>query len=163
MKTITGIISALIITGALAEDWIIRTDDGAGVVAIGISKDSPKLLRRTGTHTSGCDRDNCLRAMVARATAATPFCYSYTTQVQTTTTSLGPWQTQCGSSPSRVSSACSCVVSPSPAPTCMAIGKRCTLENFVNCCTQACYFGGDINAGRCFDPNDPNIPPPPTD
>ncbi|KAK6542410.1 hypothetical protein TWF694_006365 [Orbilia ellipsospora] len=65
-------------------------------------------------HTSGCTRDNCLRAMIARKTAATPFCPGFMASTATATTSLGPWATQCKMNHSRISSACKCMFPPTP-------------------------------------------------
>ncbi|EPS45733.1 hypothetical protein H072_247 [Dactylellina haptotyla CBS 200.50] len=84
-----------------------------GVLALPGSR--PVLKERAvQPHTAGCRRDNCLRAVFARSTAASAFCATFTTAAVTATTSLGPWQTQCNGSPSRVSSACSCVVPRAP-------------------------------------------------
>jgi hypothetical protein len=66
--------------------------------------------------TTGCNADNCLRALrnPTRTAAATSFCYSYTQGHVTATTSLPPqFATECGSGPTqsaRLSSACSCYV-----------------------------------------------------
>ncbi|KAH8819838.1 putative DNA repair exonuclease SIA1 [Xylogone sp. PMI_703] len=63
----------------------------------------PQLERR------GCAHDNCLRALIRSSKAALPFCYTYTTAVQTATTSLPPYATACAAKPARISSACSCL------------------------------------------------------
>ncbi|KAF3288733.1 hypothetical protein TWF970_005790 [Orbilia oligospora] len=103
----TTILSALaILTPALSGITIERLPDGVGLKAISVPDDVSRIKKRMG----GCNRDNCLRAMTARISTASQFCPSFTTDTVTATTGLGPWQTQCGSNPTRVSSACSCLV-----------------------------------------------------
>ena len=58
-----------------------------------------------------CNRDNCLRALAATPTKASSFCASYT-KTPNTATAIPTYGAFCSSSPSRVSSACSCVVTP---------------------------------------------------
>ncbi|KFA60717.1 hypothetical protein S40285_10788 [Stachybotrys chlorohalonatus IBT 40285] len=76
--------------------------------------------------TTGCNADNCLRALrnPTRTAAATSFCQSYTQANVTATTSLPPqFATACGSGPtqsSRLSSACSCYV----VSLVLSIGER---------------------------------------
>ncbi|KAL8833993.1 MAG: hypothetical protein Q9170_003967 [Blastenia crenularia] len=59
-----------------------------------------------------CNRDNCLRALAATPTKASSFCAIYT---QSTNTALPTYASPCANSPSRLSSACSCVVTPPPS------------------------------------------------
>jgi hypothetical protein len=61
-----------------------------------------------------CSHDNCLRQFI-RNTAVTPFCATYTTTVNTATTGLPWYATKCNMLTSRISSACSCIVTPTPA------------------------------------------------
>jgi acid phosphatase len=61
---------------------------------------------------ANCNHDNCLRQFL-KSSAVTPFCATYTTAVNTATTSLPSYISQCSGLPSRISSACSCVVTPS--------------------------------------------------
>lgn len=68
-----------------------------------------------------CNRDNCLRALVATPTKASSFCATYTTTTNTATSALGPYTSFCANSPSRVSSACSCVVTSPPSCTPSAV------------------------------------------
>ncbi|KAL8932139.1 MAG: hypothetical protein Q9211_006503 [Gyalolechia sp. 1 TL-2023] len=61
-----------------------------------------------------CDRDNCLRALAATPTKASSFCATYT-QTTNTATSIPTYASFCANNPSRVSSACSCVVTSPPS------------------------------------------------
>ncbi|KAI4273643.1 MAG: hypothetical protein LQ337_004481 [Flavoplaca oasis] len=67
-----------------------------------------------------CHRDNCLRALAATPTKASSFCATYT-KTQNTATPIPTYGSFCANSPSRASSACSCVVTSTPtsAPTCV--------------------------------------------
>lgn len=67
-----------------------------------------------------CNRDNCLRALAATPTKASSFCATYTKTPQTAT-AFPTYGSFCSNLPSRVSSACSCVVTSTPtsAPTCV--------------------------------------------
>jgi hypothetical protein len=64
-----------------------------------------------------CNRDNCLRAIVATPTKASSFCATYTANTNTATTAFPSYASFCANSPSRVSSACSCVVTSPPSCT----------------------------------------------
>lgn len=68
---------------------------------------------------SQCNADNCLRALRAHSSSASSFCTTFTESINTATTSLPAYATSaCGSplSPSRVSSACSCIVTSTSTP-----------------------------------------------
>ncbi|CAL8579933.1 hypothetical protein XPA_005664 [Xanthoria parietina] len=67
-----------------------------------------------------CNRDNCLRALAGTPTKASSFCATYT-KTQQTATPIPTYGSFCSNLPSRVSSACSCVVTSTPtsAPTCV--------------------------------------------
>ncbi|KAL8643738.1 MAG: hypothetical protein Q9226_008148 [Calogaya cf. arnoldii] len=71
------------------------------------------------TSATICSRDNCLRALAGTPTKASSFCATYT-KTPNTATPIPTYGSFCSNLPSRVSSACSCVVTPSPttAPTC---------------------------------------------
>ncbi|KAN0120333.1 hypothetical protein V8E51_002541 [Hyaloscypha variabilis] len=56
-----------------------------------------------------CQADNCLRDFI-RHPEVTGFCAAYTTDLNTATTGLPSLVSMCQNSPSRISSACSCVV-----------------------------------------------------
>jgi hypothetical protein len=58
-----------------------------------------------------CASDNCLRAL--KRHSAADFCSTYTTAISTATTSLPAYVTACSDSPSRISSACSCLATAS--------------------------------------------------
>ncbi len=62
-----------------------------------------------------CHHDNCLRQFLQQS-AVTPFCATYTATPHTATNSLPPYVSQCANSPSRISSACSCVVTATGTP-----------------------------------------------
>ncbi|KAL8947823.1 MAG: hypothetical protein Q9222_005939, partial [Ikaeria aurantiellina] len=64
-----------------------------------------------------CNRDNCLRALAATPTKASSFCATFTASTNTATSALTAYATQCANSPSRASSACSCVVTAPPTCT----------------------------------------------
>jgi hypothetical protein len=57
----------------------------------------------------GCNRDNCLRQFIQESVDASQFCPTYTA---TSASSIPSFASNCGGSPARVSSACSCLVSP---------------------------------------------------
>ena len=66
-----------------------------------------------------CNTDNCLRALRGSSLAASAFCTTYTKSIQTATSAIPTYATSgCADSPSRVSSACSCLVTP-PATACL--------------------------------------------
>lgn len=63
-----------------------------------------------------CNHDNYLRQFL-RSPAVTAFCANYTATIKTATISLPSYVSQCSGLPSRISSACSCVVTPSSSST----------------------------------------------
>lgn len=66
-----------------------------------------------------CNQDNCYRAFAQKTSSVSAFCSTYTTTVNTATTSLPTYATACSNLPSRVSSACSCIApSTPPHPSC---------------------------------------------
>lgn len=64
-----------------------------------------------------CSSDNCLRAL--KRYSAADFCSTYTTAISTATTALPTYVTACSNSPSRISSACSCLAT-ATVTTCVA-------------------------------------------
>ncbi|KAH8892926.1 hypothetical protein GQ53DRAFT_861207 [Thozetella sp. PMI_491] len=66
---------------------------------------------------AACSSDNCVRALRGHPESATEFCNTYTTATSTETTDLPTYATACANSPSRISSACSCVVTPTCNPS----------------------------------------------
>ncbi|KAF3927892.1 hypothetical protein ABW20_dc0105628 [Dactylellina cionopaga] len=107
-------------------------------LAVAVPAPAADLVDRTGS-AGGCNRNNCFRAVFAQIEEAEHFCPWYTHRVRTATTSLGPWQTQCDSSPSKVSSACSCIVTPTPhhpKPDCKPRGHPCDLDNYRKTCCR---------------------------
>ena len=64
-----------------------------------------------------CNRDNCLRALAATPSKASSFCATYTQTTNTATTTSNLYASACANNPSRVSSACSCVVTAPPKCT----------------------------------------------
>jgi hypothetical protein len=71
------------------------------------------------TTPSKCNRDNCLRAMARRSDSASSFCLGYTAVFDLPTPS---YLKKCAGSTSRVSSACSCLMQPTPIPAAFARG-----------------------------------------
>lgn len=63
-----------------------------------------------------CHHNNCLRQFL-RHPQVTAFCAIYTTSLNTATTNLPDYVSQCHADPTRISSACSCVVTGVVAPT----------------------------------------------
>jgi hypothetical protein len=63
-----------------------------------------------------CSSDSCVRAL--KRHNAADFCSTYTTGISTVTTSLPAYVTACSNSPSRISSACSCLTT-APVTTCV--------------------------------------------
>lgn len=76
-------------------------------------KQSPPTPTATGI-APGCNHDNCLRHMIRQSATASSYCYKLAT-------GTASWPSQCGSSESRVASACSCLDLPTstaiPSPT----------------------------------------------
>lgn len=69
------------------------------------------LIFLVGTsHALLCNYDNCLNAFVRTSTLANPFCSTYTKSPDTATKSLPAYATTCKNQPSRISSACSCLL-----------------------------------------------------
>jgi len=81
-----------------------------------------ELYKKEGTSTSttaptstssvitpNCNHDNCLRQLIASSSAASAGCESY---LISSATSIPSFASNCDNSPSRVSSACSCLVTP---------------------------------------------------
>jgi len=64
----------------------------------------------TGTPPQNCHHNNCLRQFL-RHPQVTAFCATYTTTINTVTTDLPTYVSQCHADPTRISSACSCIVS----------------------------------------------------
>lgn len=67
-----------------------------------------------------CSNNNCLNALKRYSASASPFCSTYTQRISTATTSLPSYVTACTNQPSKISSACSCLITPTPTPTCVA-------------------------------------------
>lgn len=74
--------------------------------------------------SAACSRDNCYRALAATSTKASAFCSTYT-KTPNTATAIPTYGSLCSNSPSKVSSACSCVLTSTttttstPTPTCV--------------------------------------------
>ncbi|KAF8850719.1 hypothetical protein BDZ45DRAFT_679615 [Acephala macrosclerotiorum] len=63
-----------------------------------------------------CHHNNCLRQFL-RHSQVTAFCATYTTTINLVTTNIPDYVSQCHADPSRISSACSCIVTGAVAPT----------------------------------------------
>jgi hypothetical protein len=57
-----------------------------------------------------CNADSCLRAVQHGSPTAISFCSAFLATMHIATTALGPYSSQCANLPSRISSACSCLV-----------------------------------------------------
>jgi acid phosphatase len=66
----------------------------------------------SSAETANCNRDNCLRQFL-KSPAVTPFCATYTAATNTVTMNLPSYVSQRSGLPSRISSACSCIVTSS--------------------------------------------------
>jgi len=64
-----------------------------------------------GTEPKTCSSDNCLRNLrdSRYVKSATSFCNTYLAKVVTATAAIPTYIKNCGASPSKVSSACSCI------------------------------------------------------
>ena len=105
-----------------------------------------------GKRSSGCTSDNCLRALKAQpySSSASAFCATYTTTssaatTTATTTGLPSYIPPACAAPTRVSSACSCFVTPTAtAPTASCpTGQVITWPDFYGCARDN---GGDCGA-----------------
>ncbi|CZR59961.1 uncharacterized protein PAC_09856 [Phialocephala subalpina] len=65
---------------------------------------------------NNCHHNNCLRQFL-RHPQVSAFCATYTTTINTATTNLPDYASQCHADPTRISSACSCVVTDVVAQT----------------------------------------------
>jgi hypothetical protein len=74
-----------------------------------------------------CQHDNCLRHFI-RHPEATGFCAAYTEELNTATTGLPDLASQCQYNPTRISSACSCVVTGHSSPS-LLITSQATAAN----------------------------------
>lgn len=80
--------------------------------ASGPSSTATTLVTATPTIIApNCNRDNCLRQFIQQTSAVSEFCQTFTTATATQT-SFPAFVSQCSSNASRISSACSCVVTP---------------------------------------------------
>lgn len=68
---------------------------------------------------NNCHHNNCLRQFL-RHPQDTGFCATYTTTINTATTDLADYVSQCHVDPTRISSACSCIVTGGVLPTASA-------------------------------------------
>lgn len=78
----------------------------------------------TAVPTKNCNRDNCLRQMINQASAVAQFCPAFT--ASSVTASLPTFVSNCGGDASRVSSACSCLVTPVAASSTSPISSTQT-------------------------------------
>lgn len=73
------------------------------------------MVTATPTAAPNCNRDNCLRQFIQQSSAISSFCPTYTASVATG--ALPTFVSSCGGLASRVSSACSCLVTPTSSST----------------------------------------------
>ena len=128
------------------------------------------------TPTKACNRDNCFRQMLQNQEKVQEFCGTYTTAVSTATTSLPTFVTACSGLPSRVSSACSCIATPTATPTSTPSsktyirillndavyplpgcqdgpGKTCAMEEYKSYVEKKLKAAGDLKS-KCASPLD---------
>ncbi|KAH8601910.1 histidine phosphatase superfamily [Bisporella sp. PMI_857] len=84
------------------------------------------LVSSTPTIAAGCKRDNCLRQMIRQSSAVSDFCPTFT--VSSATSALPTFVSNCDDNASRVSSACSCIVTPTPTSTTASPSSTATPE-----------------------------------
>jgi hypothetical protein len=70
----------------------------------------------SSAEAANCNHDNCLRQFL-KSSAVAPFCATCAAAANMATTSLPSYVSQCSGLPSRISSACFCVVTPTPTST----------------------------------------------
>jgi len=75
-----------------------------------------------------CQPDNCLRDFI-RHPEVTGFCATYTTELNTATTGLPTLVSQCQNNPTRISSACSCVLTGTATSTPTPPANDCQHDN----------------------------------
>jgi len=75
-----------------------------------------------------CQHDNCLRHFI-RHPEATGFCATYTEELNTATTGLPDLVSQCQYNPTRISSACFCVVTGNSSPSLSTISQATATNN----------------------------------
>lgn len=87
------------------------------VATIALSLLQPTLATPTPTASviaPNCNHDNCLRQFIRASAAVEAFCPTFTPSAGVALPNFAP---NCGGSPSRVASACSCLVTPTSTPT----------------------------------------------
>ncbi|KAH7346179.1 hypothetical protein BKA65DRAFT_536912 [Rhexocercosporidium sp. MPI-PUGE-AT-0058] len=101
----TDVYTSVVHTAATSDMGTISSI--ATVPATSISNSSPPAL--STVKPNGCHHNNCLRQFI-RHTQLTDFCATYTTTINAATTNLPDYVSQCHADPTRISSACSCIV-----------------------------------------------------
>lgn len=101
-----------------SEHSITPTQSASSSFAPTIASSSPASTIAVG-HAPGCNHNKCLRELIRSSSIAAPFCAAYTQDVNTATTGLPEVVSQCHADPTRISSACSCLVTlpPDAQPT----------------------------------------------
>lgn len=143
MKLSTAAIFGLVLSGTSLAKIVTEYSTDGSISRIKLTLDDPSVLKKVRRTNSGnnCNQDNCYRALDGRLAAASSFCPTFTAQVLTATTSLGPFQTFCANNPSRVSSACSCLVPGTVTTTTSTVSVPPALPN--NCHQDNCYRAVD--------------------
>ena len=110
----------------------VPTSSGSGLTQTGGSSISTTTSQPTNTFTVPtnsvsattssikCHHNNCYRQMVKSLSRVSPFCATYTQAVNTATTGLPTFVSNCGGSPTKISSACSCLVAPATSTSSQA-------------------------------------------
>jgi 2-phosphoxylose phosphatase len=91
-------------------DVMVWPGMGSEVVFEVYQKTSPA---KPSSIASNCNRDNCLRQFIQESSKVSSFCPTFTSSATSSENlALPTFVSECSNSPSRVSSACSCIVTP---------------------------------------------------
>jgi pectinesterase len=77
------------------------------------------------TVTASCNADNCLRGLQHASATASIFCANYGGQ----STALPTWASGCSSLPSRISSACACIITGTASTTAQVSTSTSAISN----------------------------------
>ena len=115
-----------------------------------LSSTTPMIITATPTPLIlDCQPDNCLRQFSQSFAEVSTFCATYTTTIETASTGLPPFVSQCSSSASRVSSACSCIVPPPTSPPISTETGQTTIPTSSHSSATLCVPGNGMD---CFSP-----------
>ncbi|PVH74092.1 hypothetical protein DL98DRAFT_519502 [Cadophora sp. DSE1049] len=92
----------------------IETSDALSIATLSDSLSSYRTPAIPTMKPNRCHHNNCLRQFI-RNPQVSDFCATYTTTVNTATTDLPNYVSQCHADPTRISSACSCIATTTPS------------------------------------------------